>query len=564
MLAWSVGIILGLCLGAISIVPLWVYLGKSPVWNDRAGARPSPLSLTKPRILDAVCTAVPYAFGSQRRGHPNVARALGVHNLNESAGGFAGLATLLWLAPAAWGARRIHRRVEFLFGLGAVGFLAGFEWPPVVNLLRLAPILNVTDQRRLVLWLAFSLVLLGGIGLDHLGERFSRATERWWVSLWLAGAMGLALIAGCVARAEPYLLQRARQHYAHAVEATEGAEAEIYQRRAERQVERTVKFLPRVLGLASLELIALAAIATLLRRGKIAEGQARGVLLGLTMLELLAFGYGLNPMIDRANDRPMPALVQRLQDRPGPGGRVLGVGEELPPNVAMRYDLSDPRNYDSVEITRNLDWFDSLYEPDARGRTSRRDVRWAGVVRSLARLEEAGVAAVVGASAPPSDIDRPVERIGSVWVAWLRPAPMAECISGEKPRCVHVDNGTIELTIDCARDDVVVVRQMFDPGWCATVDGAPAVVAPHEAAFLAVRVRAGQHRVVLTYDPPEVRAAGALSLGALALIVFGLTTFRAFRSTRILREGAWSGPSLRVRIGLVIDTGQPDRLITEG
>ena len=57
--------------------------------------------IDRPRLLDAVCTAAPYVYGSQRRGHPNLARALGVHNLNESAGGYAGLATLIWLAPLA-------------------------------------------------------------------------------------------------------------------------------------------------------------------------------------------------------------------------------------------------------------------------------------------------------------------------------------------------------------------------------------------------------------------------------------------------------------------------------
>ena len=561
LLAWSAGIALGLCLGAIAIVPLWVYLGKSPVWNDRAGARPSPLALTKPRVLDAVCTAIPYAFGSQRRGHPNVARALGVHNLNESAGGFAGLVTLLWLAPAAWGARRTHRHVEFLSGLGAVGFLAGFEFPPVANLLRLAPILNVTDQRRLVLWLAFALVLLGGIGLDNLGNRFARATERWWVSLWLAGALGLALIAGCVARAEPYLLERAHAHYAHAAESTAGADPELYRRRAERQAHRTVTFLPRVLGLASLELLALAALATLLRREKIGGGPARGALLGLTLLELLAFGYGLNPTIDRGADRPTPELIRRLRER---GGRVLGLGEELPPNVATRYGLADPRNYDSIEMSRSLDWFETLYEPEARGRTSRREVRWAGVIRALDRLEEAGTAAVVGASPPPETLHRPVERIGAAWVAWLKPGPIAASLSGEIPTQFHVDNGIIQMIIDCPHDDLIVARQIYDPGWRATVDGASAAVEPHRAAFLSVRVGAGEHHVMFTYDPPEVRAAGATSLAALAFLVFALTTFRPFRSTRILRERAWSGPSRRVRIGLVINTGQPDRQITEG
>ena len=82
-------------------LPLGFYLAKSSVWSERKVERPAWWVIDRPRLLDAVCTAAPYVYGSQRRGHPNLARALGVHNLNESAGGYTGLATLIWLAPLA-------------------------------------------------------------------------------------------------------------------------------------------------------------------------------------------------------------------------------------------------------------------------------------------------------------------------------------------------------------------------------------------------------------------------------------------------------------------------------
>ena len=155
---------------AVQILPLGVYLAKSsglerpPARDGRAGGRS-----IGPRVLDARCTAVPYVFGSQRRGHPNLARALGVHNLNESAGGYAGLATLIWLAPLAVVARGANARVAFLDRAGGRSACMGaFRWPPVDNLLRALPVLDVTDNRRLTLWVAFGLTLLGGFGLDQL------------------------------------------------------------------------------------------------------------------------------------------------------------------------------------------------------------------------------------------------------------------------------------------------------------------------------------------------------------------------------------------------------------
>src|SRR4029077_11365957 len=128
--------------------PLGFYLAKSPVWAQRQRENPAPWVIARPRVLDAVCTSVHYAYGSQRTGQPNLAKALGVPNLNESAGGFAGLATLIWLAPLAIVTRGLSLRVAFVSGMAFFGVLGAFRWPPVDNLLRALPVLDVTDNRR--------------------------------------------------------------------------------------------------------------------------------------------------------------------------------------------------------------------------------------------------------------------------------------------------------------------------------------------------------------------------------------------------------------------------------
>ncbi|HEV3120508.1 MAG TPA: hypothetical protein VGY53_01330, partial [Isosphaeraceae bacterium] len=220
--SWTAAAALGVALAAVVIVPLGFYLAHSPVWADREAVKVPFWRLARPRLLDAVCTALPYAYGSQRRGHPNFARGLGVHNLNESSGGFAGLITLVCLAPlslATWNARP---RVRFLASLAAVGALGAFRLPPVDNLLRALPVLSVTDNRRLTLWVAFALVLLGGIGLDHLAEFRNRKRWRGWVAVWLAGALLLGAGAIVIGRAGPWLNARAREHYGHADANTTG------------------------------------------------------------------------------------------------------------------------------------------------------------------------------------------------------------------------------------------------------------------------------------------------------------------------------------------------------
>lgn len=517
---WCAGIALGLGLAAVTIVPLWFYLGKSPVWGDRERERPSPWRLVRPRLLDGLCTAVPDVFGSQCRGQPNLARAVGVHNYNESTGGYAGLATLLWLVPQAWLVRRAVPRTRFLAGLAALGFLGAFGFPPVANVLRAIPVLNVTDLRRLSLWVAFSLTLLGGIGLDHIAAPWPRAVGRWWLSLGLAATLTLGIGALVAPRAESRLRARAEAHYRRA-DADHGRLEIVTEppgALADRQVRLALQHVPWVLGRTAFEIAALAALAVSAHRRLLPWSSARSGLLALTVGELYATGYGLNPAIERRDDRPLPAVVARLRRDVGAAGRVLGLGQELLPNVAMRYGLSDPRNYDSVELGRSLAWFEPLYEPDRRGRSSRRTVSWRSVIRGRDRLQVASVAAVVAATAPPEGVFPRVERVGDAWLAWLDHEPLVTAGANGVAEW-SLDNGRIDVRTTCSGAETLVVRQTYDPGWRAFVDGRAAPIVPHRDAFLSVRLGPGPHRVRLAYEPPEVRIACAASLGAAGVLV---------------------------------------------
>jgi hypothetical protein len=547
--AGSLALLLGIAVAAIEVVPLAFYLARSPVWSDRQAVKPSPWRLTRPRLLDAVCTALPYAYGSQRRGHPNLARALGVHNLNESAGGFAGLATLLWLVPAAWRSRRTNPRIGFLFGLAVVGALGAFEVPPVANLLRALPVLDVIDHRRLTLWTAFGLVLLGGLGLDRLGP------PRWGPRAWAFAAVVLA--GGAIAFGPVFgakLHAQAIDHYQRAAAATPGADPAVFCARAERQARQAAAFVPRYGGLTAAHLAALTALAVAWRSGRIGATATQLALLGLVMADLVGFGYGLNPATPREDDRPVPELIAYLRREAPPPARIVALGSILPPNTCMRYGLADIRNYDSVESARNLAYFADLYEPGA-ARTSRRDVTWSGVARGLDRLRAARVAAVVGPTPPPPGLFARVDRVGGLWVGRLAVAkPLA---SSERP-------GQIRGNVPEAHPGPFLVAETFDPGWRAWVDGQPAPVVPHEGAFLAVPRRPEARRVELVYDPPEVRAGVACTAGATMLAALMISGGAAQSRGRKTGSGSWSASSLRVRIGDMIPTRSSSPVPTEG
>ncbi len=527
-LAWGAGMALGLGIAAVQVVPLGVYLTKSPVWSERHREHPPWWKLTRPRLLESACVGLPYLYGSQQRGHPNLARGLGLDNLNESAGGFAGLATLVWLAPLGlMGRRRLE--VRFLALLLIVGAMGAYRIPPVDNLLRALPVIGVTDNRRMTLWVAFALTFLGAFGVEKLSR--GALPSRRWALAWLAGAVALMAAASAVSLNEATIRERAERHYAQAAGAVP---PEIADLRAERQIKAALDFTPWYLTTAAAELLLLAAMVEAARRSARARRALPVGALGLVVVELFGFGMGLNPAIDRGlQDRESP-VIARLRDELGTPRRALGVGEELPPNVLMRFGLADPRNYDSIELSRNLDWFEPLYEPTDEARSSRREVSWETVKQALPRLEQSAVGAVAAATAPPEPgLFERVEQVGDVWIAWLKSANWVEVVGSPPEVAVEASRpsaGSIRLELPAGTSPrEIIIRETWDPGWSARVDGIPARVGQHLDTFISISVDSSAQIVELFYAPGEVRLGLWISAISTCVVILGLT------------GGAWIG-----------------------
>ncbi len=538
--AWLGACAIGVGLAAIPVAPLAAYLARSPVWTDREAESKSPWTIGRPRVLDLACTALPYAYGSQRRGQPNLAKPLGVHNLNESAGGFAGLATIAWLAPlAAVRLRRGRWVVAPLTIMLVVGLLGAFDWPPVANLLRALPVLRVTDNRRLTQWVAFGLTMLGAIGIDGLGATVGAPGRRAWIAALLVAAGALVAAALVLRASEPRLRSIAIDRIERSA-SDPGVDREAERARAVRHAHHAATFLPAYYGLAALQLAALAALAMAHGRGRIGDNGARRVLFAIAMADLFGFGLGLNPAIAPADARPTSPLIDRLAEGSAPPARVLGVGAELPPNAAMRYGLADLRNYDSIENAALLAWLGPLFddEPGRPSRTSRRPISWAGVARARGRLEAAGVAAVVGVEPPPPSFER-VERVGRVFVAWLDP------VADDRWGATERRPGYYRFVQAPGRSRRLELAEMFDPGWRAVADGRELAVGPGVGPFLAVDLPAGARTVELRYDPAEVRVGRAVG-GLAALAIVGLIVPRKAVGKRA--NPPWSPSDHRVRI----------------
>ncbi|RUL85824.1 hypothetical protein [Tautonia sociabilis] len=542
---WAAAMTLGVATAAVAVVPLGVYLSRSPVWRDRGEEMGPPWELSRPRLLEAACTAVPDLFGGQRRGQPNLAKAIGVDNVNESAGGFAGLATLIWLAPVGLAVGR-GRTVSFLATAAAIGALASAKLPPADTILRLLPVLDVTDHRRMALWVAFGLVGLGAIGLDRLHRWEPGRRWRAWVACWAVGAAAFAAASAALPTFEEMIRDRALAHYEAASARSDDLSAADAAALADRQVRNLVESHPGALLRTSTILAGLAALASWAigrPRGR-RSAAFRALVLSVVLADLASAHRGAFPMIDRDDYRPAGPVIEHLRREASPPARILAVGAELPPNMLMRYGLADVRNYDAIELIGMAEWLDPLFE-EGGARSSRREVTWEGVARARDRLEASRVSAVVGASPPPVGLFDRVVRVGSVWVGhWELPPAQATIVEDRDGRVVaEIRRG--ELPSVGSKSDRIMIPIAFVPGWRARCDLGPLEVSAGSGPFLWVRVPAGGGRIELTYDPLEVRMAMGVSLIGMAILGVLAT---GPKDAEKGREATWTGSELGVKI----------------
>jgi len=584
LLGWLAAVGLGVAASAVVIVPLAAYLTRSPVWEDRVRERPTPWELARPRLAEAVNTALPYLYGSERRGHPNLAPAVGANNINEAAAGFAGLGTLLWLAPlgaTAGGGRAGARR--FLIVLLALGAFGAFRLPPIDNLLRALPVLNVIDHRRLTLWVAFGLIGLGALGLDRLPSW--RPSRPWtlWASAWAAASI---LAVGCalaVPRLEPVLTAKAQAHYRAAAERDPAIDATRAEALAERQVANALMFLPRYALRTAALLGGLTCAFVLMgglrvrhgRRGLASETPATpsrgsGVVnaqripfdLGgrlrrfstlpraaawlaavLCLGDLWLTARGANPQVAAAAYRPASPIITYLRKQAPSPARVLGLGAALPPNLLMRYGLANLRNYDAIEVAGTLESLAGLYEaePGRPVRTSRLEADWNGARRRRDRLRACGVTAVVGETPPPAGLFERVERVGSLWVGhWPERRGPLRIRRFEGP---IVELERTDVTIHRS-DETAAVPIAALPGWRAEAGGRPIAVLDRPGPFVMIHVPKDVERITLRYEPRAVKVGGVITLAAVSGIV-ALATWSGRRKKPAIALGSPLGAGLK-------------------
>ena len=446
---------------------------------------------------------------------------------------YTGLLPLL--LALALGSRLRHRLVPFLLLLAGAGLLLAMG--PATILHRLAydflPLFRSTRApARAGFLFAFAVAALSGLALTRMHQRpdEARSALRGWVQgplPWLVGTLAvLVTLTG-------FLLFG-------------------LQRDSNAQVGRLWHVANYVALFLLFFLLAVGLVRAWLA-GRVTGRQGATLAIGLVLLDLWSFGRPLIQTVP-ATESGYWRTVAQVVGEAGRAGRVLPWGLTIfEHNQGMVLGLESVFGYDPLELERYYRFTTAVSDPRARA-YDLLGARYLVTGQEMTFPDEA-------------DAPRLLAHRGDLWVyerptafppAWL--VHRAEVLSAEEvlarlndpafdprqvalleadPPCTPTGaegpapegeavrfsrqgNNRLEVEVEAASEGLLVLGEVFYPGWRATVDGKPAPVLRADYALRAVCVPAGTHRITLTFAPLSFRLGAGISLLSLLLLVVAL------------------------------------------
>jgi hypothetical protein len=479
--------------------------------NRAAGKAVIPVS----GLAGLMDMAVPYFNGSLL----HKTKFFGPFNHAESmAAGSVGLVWALFFMPLGlWLGRRDWRvwllGVLFVVGVGKAAGLPGlsviYDHGPLAML----------SPSRLVFIGGVAVIVLGAVGFDRL----TRGRRLGWLG---AGLCALPAVAGLVALGYGMVWARGM-----------GVNPEA----TEKMVEAGKWFVPAY-AFAGVMVVGLVVGLVIVVRMPRAGGRVAVALGGLAVAEMIGLAWGMYPSAPRSEFYPRIPALEWVAEKTGIEYRVCGV-VCFPANLNLEYGIADPRGYDALDPRPMVELLEKFRET----RVARMDPDFALVMgwtpnvhspllrmlavkyvilrgRPSARAKPVFVGDdywVMEISGAPSRVYVPetvvVEADAATRVAGLTsPAfdPLKVVVAekgmmGIKPgaavagmaEIVEDTGGRIKAKAVMGTAGVMVLADMWYPGWEATVDGKSAEVMRVNHTLKGVALAAGEHEVVFEYKP---------------------------------------------------------------
>jgi hypothetical protein len=482
-------------------------------------------------------------------------------------GWYAGGLTLM-LASAALVVKRDVTRIAFVV-LGVVSACIVVGIPPIFQIVTNLPGFKTSHNERMLIFTLLGLAMLGGWGLDDLSDRELPARAKRRAVLIVAGVLAVVpiawmLLAGTLTTTDFGEALKVAWLFEH-------PPTLVFPPTDANGIATSIVRMSSLLIWLPLAALAVALLWWRLKDRRVLAASAFVALAVLLVsADLFRANMGFNPSIKVDNAKqPTTDAIRYLQSRRP--NRFAGLGTELfaqpmPTDTAMTYGLYDARGYDYPVEKR----FDKLWRravaPHATDFTQ--PVQFAerdpAAIRGLGLLSTTDL--IVGPGEPPLKVpglrvayrgpdavvyandaalpraflvggQQTVDGDDAALAAVTAPgfdgrraavteSPVAGLSAGPAPspgsaRIVSYADERAVLESRAARPSLLVLTDVWYPGWKATLDGKPADIERVNYLMRGVKVPPGTHRVEMRYEPASWRAGWIISLVCL-LIVIGL------------------------------------------
>jgi hypothetical protein len=285
--------------------------------------------------------------------------------------------------------------------------------------------------------------------------------------------------------------------------------------------------------------------------GRLSARQGGLLAISLLLLDLWGFGRTLIqpvPVQESAYWRITAELTGSEEGRVLPWG--LGIFEH---NNGMAFGLHSVFGYDPLELEQYARFTTRIPDPRARAY----DLLHARYLVTLAEMEfpeQAGAPRLLGqrdgvwvyerpTALPSAWLTHQVEVLGGevlfdrlneptfdprkvVLLEQSPPCELAEPTGLEDVQLFRRGNEQLEIQVQAAAGGVLVLSEVFYPGWQAKLDGEPVPLFRADAALRALCVPAGEHQITLIFRPWSVRAGAATTLFCLLLVGWAVWRLR--------------------------------------